>query len=606
MEFSALNRMLFHVVPQIEAGAIHNNNAPLNFHYTSLDSPFILMNNDNDTGWFTGTASAKTIVYKFDNNDVIELSNTGVAIPVWDLDIDSGDLVMGAGDIDLAAAGTQLVAARSSGGGSGAPIWMSMSGTWNGRMVELNNTNAANNQFNLFVTTNGGGAAGYFYNSGSGASARGIYARAANAAVPALYAVNNAAGVAADIEGDVDHLGDYDLDGDLTVLTGGNLNITNGNVIAAGSQFSWTGSTRFKGDAQFWNSAATSNRINWVASTESFGTGLGGYYAAGNRTLWTFTGEAASTDASDLFLDVDANRRIVMGTNVVASGSAVITWPVIKAGLALEAVDNGTDPATPAAGVGRFYTKTDEPWYIDDGGNAKKLTALPTNHLHGFGISVSVASPLTEVVLDVGEARSSDDSSDMTTATTIALDLTTNGVNALDTGSEASSTWYYVWVIHNPTTKVTQGLISASSTSPTLPSGYTKSLRVGTFRNDASSNIIPFKQGGHSHSRTYIYLSSFSSRNVLTTGAATSTTQVDVSSFVPPVSFSADLTITNLSGTRTIFYQTTNGGTIIMEIIEGSTSYSNAPLDTDQSFWYYNDGAAGDANAWVRGWRESL
>lgn len=69
----------------------------------------------------------------------------------------------------------------------------------------------------------------------------------------------------------------------------------------------------------------------------------------------------------------------------------------------------------------------------------------------------------------------------------VTADISTSGANGLDTGSEASSTWYYVWVIWNGTT--TAALISASATAPTMPSGYTHKLRVGTIRNDASSNL---------------------------------------------------------------------------------------------------------------------
>lgn len=51
------------------------------------------------------------------------------------------------------------------------------------------------------------------------------------------------------------------------------------------------------------------------------------------------------------------------------------------------------------------------------------------------------------------------------------------GANGLDTGSLTAATWYYAYVIFNGTT--TAGLLSTSSTSPTLPSGYTYYARVG-------------------------------------------------------------------------------------------------------------------------------
>jgi len=64
----------------------------------------------------------------------------------------------------------------------------------------------------------------------------------------------------------------------------------------------------------------------------------------------------------------------------------------------------------------------------------------------------------------------------------------------LDTGTKANSTWYYCYAIYNPTTLVADFLFSASPTSPTLPSGFTKSFRIkGAFvKTNSSGNIIPF------------------------------------------------------------------------------------------------------------------
>jgi hypothetical protein len=43
----------------------------------------------------------------------------------------------------------------------------------------------------------------------------------------------------------------------------------------------------------------------------------------------------------------------------------------------------------------------------------------------------------------------------------------------LDTGTVANSTWYYLWAFYNPTTDDSLYLLSASTTAPTAPSGYT-------------------------------------------------------------------------------------------------------------------------------------
>ena len=78
---------------------------------------------------------------------------------------------------------------------------------------------------------------------------------------------------------------------------------------------------------------------------------------------------------------------------------------------------------------------------------------------------------------------------------TFTIDLGSNGaVNKLDTGSIAASTVYYLYLISNGTT--TGGLASTSATSPTLPSGYTYSCRVGAMITDGSSNLYRTRQAG--------------------------------------------------------------------------------------------------------------
>ncbi len=67
------------------------------------------------------------------------------------------------------------------------------------------------------------------------------------------------------------------------------------------------------------------------------------------------------------------------------------------------------------------------------------------------------------------------------------------GAGGLDTGVEASSTWYAVFVICNDDGTLVNALLS-TSTTPILPLGYTKYVRVAWTRNNGSSNIVPFYQ----------------------------------------------------------------------------------------------------------------
>jgi hypothetical protein len=64
----------------------------------------------------------------------------------------------------------------------------------------------------------------------------------------------------------------------------------------------------------------------------------------------------------------------------------------------------------------------------------------------------------------------------------------------MDTGFVDVNTWYYVWLILNPTTDVTDALISMEETAPHMPSGYSVGVRLGAFKTNGSSNIIGFQQ----------------------------------------------------------------------------------------------------------------
>lgn len=76
----------------------------------------------------------------------------------------------------------------------------------------------------------------------------------------------------------------------------------------------------------------------------------------------------------------------------------------------------------------------------------------------------------------------------------LTINAATNGVNGLDTGSLAASTWYHEWIISNGTTVA--GLMSLSDTAPTMPGGYTYKLRVGSIRTNASSQFWRKNQRG--------------------------------------------------------------------------------------------------------------
>lgn len=136
----------------------------------------------------------------------------------------------------------------------------------------------------------------------------------------------------------------------------------------------------------------------------------------------------------------------------------------------------------------------------------------------------------TQVVISSGSAAGADDGAIvMEAASNLTLDITNVGVkNGLDTGTEASDTWYYIYLIWNPNTAEVAGLLSASATAPTLPAGFTKKRLVGAVRNEGASNFIPFSQIGANVAQNYYLLYS------AVPGAGW--VPINVSNYAPPTS----------------------------------------------------------------------
>ena len=113
-------------------------------------------------------------------------------------------------------------------------------------------------------------------------------------------------------------------------------------------------------------------------------------------------------------------------------------------------------------------------------------------------------------------------------------DITVPGAGGLDTGVEAVSTWYYVYLIKNPVANAVALLLSLSATTPTLPPGYTKKRRVGVVRNNGAGNIVDFKQFAYGNRRRYEIWADMTARRVLNAGGNAAWTIVGCLTLVPP------------------------------------------------------------------------
>lgn len=84
--------------------------------------------------------------------------------------------------------------------------------------------------------------------------------------------------------------------------------------------------------------------------------------------------------------------------------------------------------------------------------------------------------------------------SQMIRSVNLTLNIATSGIGGLSAGTEANSTWYYLWVGVSGST--INGWFDPSATSPTIPSGYDSCAMVGAVFNDSSGNFLPMRQRG--------------------------------------------------------------------------------------------------------------
>lgn len=185
------------------------------------------------------------------------------------------------------------------------------------------------------------------------------------------------------------------------------------------------------------------------------------------------------------------------------------------------------------------------------------------------------------------------------TTADLTISIATSGANGLDTGSEAASTWYHIWVI-GKTDGTKAGLLSLSSTAPTMPSGYTYKAYAGAIYNDASSNFIKIYQKEKWVARD--------TRNVLTAGTATTPTAIDITTAVPPTAKKA-------IGLFWIHYVSTNRNLSVcarvsstnLNIFTTNTTTNDMAgayqiININNEIYYFLSGAGSEGNVDVSAW----
>jgi len=214
------------------------------------------------------------------------------------------------------------------------------------------------------------------------------------------------------------------------------------------------------------------------------------------------------------------NAKIGIGTTSTITGAKTFS-------------SNITLTATPSAG-GHVVTKS----YVDG--------RYPTGY-HGSAAPIWVSNT-TFTVAFVRE-RDGTDAKNIAVTGSTTVDISTNGLNGLDTGSVAANTFYYLYAISKADASL-PGLIlstvneSASGTI-TLPATYTLKRQLPFWvLTDSASHIITFSVGAGWPRQPYIWYrtiqtlwtgSGFNSSIVESTPSFSGGTATITNSYIPPI-----------------------------------------------------------------------
>jgi len=192
----------------------------------------------------------------------------------------------------------------------------------------------------------------------------------------------------------------------------------------------------------------------------------------------------------------------------------------------------------------------------------------------------------------------------------VTIDSATVGANGLDAGSLAVDTWYYTYIIWDGTTVA--GLISASPTAPTLPSGYTHWARVGAIHTDTTANKYPYPIHQVGRRAAYAPAAGTNMTSLPTVasgnnaGAMTSIANLIPVQVAKIANVYGYITIGSSSAVISVGQSAQN---VLFTVNSGGTSPAHGNtfdviIDTD-SLWYAASGS-GSKSASIAGWEDNL
>ncbi len=205
-------------------------------------------------------------------------------------------------------------------------------------------------------------------------------------------------------------------------------------------------------------------------------------------------GAATATEAG-VMSAADKVKLDGLGGGGGGSGSTNLTFSRTASSVTVLS-DTGTDAVLPAA------TSTEAG--VMTAADKAKLDGPPPmarGSITNLNLANDGTNPNTHITISTGQARDSTDSFDLRLTTGLVKRLDQawaagTGAGALDTGSVAANTGYWVHLIRRTSDGALDVLMSTSATNPTLPSGYGAFRRLGAVLTNASGFIRKFTQHG--------------------------------------------------------------------------------------------------------------
>lgn len=304
------------------------------------------------------------------------------------------------------------------------------------------------------------------------------------------------------------------------------INTNLGNALSNGTDWQYCGNIEQLTQIPYWcgTSGGSAN-----AQTLTTGFGLGAltagqsfeFIAGFTSTTATMTFAIDSVAATEAYENSASGLVPVPANGIIAGNVYTARWNGVKlvvgaslTGYLLSA-NNLSDVASPATSLVNL-------------GIAQPVKANFNGLICTWASNTTSTLTANEIILENSSGQTVKASS-----VNVTFNSATSGANGLDTGSITNTTWYYGYVIYNPTTTTFACLFSASAMAPTLPSGYTYSSgAITAFRTDSSAHFLGFKQ--FNRRWQYVVGSNLSALPTIATGSTSSAWVAQaVSGFVP-------------------------------------------------------------------------